>query len=303
MIKLQKYLNSPRNFQNEITSKKSFIDLNNFLNKKIIETLFDFNIIYNSIINENKANILTLEKEQNEIYEILIEILKKKENNKNMNKNINGVKEKEIFEKVINNDSFFILNNKSNINSYINTTNDSLANINSNSNSLISSTNNSCQSSSTKKNKDISLEEEEKSLSLLSKEIKNENKETNRIHISRLNNTKIYDFLSFLEEKENKCLKNKINRQQVIQKIEEIINNNNNNYNEIDTKNYYLRKSACIKLYKAFSFLFKKYKIKDNKIKKFCRFIENKARRIDYEMGTLYKEYIIHILKNLEVYS
>ena len=298
MIKLQKYLNSPRNFQNEITGKKSFIDLNNFLNKKIIETLFDFNIIYNSIINENKANILTLEKEQNEIYEIL----KKKENNKNMNKNINGVKEKEIFEKVINNDSFFILNNKSNINSYINTTNNSLANINSNSNSLISSTNNSCQSSSTKKNKDISLEEEEKSLSLLSKEAKNENKDTNRILISKLSNTKIYDFLSFLEEKENKCLKNKINRQQVIQKIEEIINNNNN-YNEIDTKNDYLRKSACIKLYKAFSFLFKKYKIKDNTIKKFCRFIENKARRIDYEMGTLYKEYIIHILKNLEVYS
>jgi hypothetical protein len=39
------------------------------LNEKIKEILFDINIISNLIINEEKKDILLLEKEQNEIYE------------------------------------------------------------------------------------------------------------------------------------------------------------------------------------------------------------------------------------------
>ena len=57
------------------------------MNEKIKEILFDVNIISNSIIYEEKKDILLLEKEQNEIYEIINKI-----ENKNMN--INGIKGK-----------------------------------------------------------------------------------------------------------------------------------------------------------------------------------------------------------------
>ena len=230
----------------------------------------------NSIINEDKNNNLLLEEEQKEIYKIINNI---------KNKNINGVKgnEKNIFEKEIDNPFINdISNSTSNNNSYL-------------------STNNSGQSSTLKKNINSFSEEDEKSISLLSRERKNENFKRNKIYISQLNNAKLFDFINFIEQKENKFLKMKISKEKVIQKIEEIINRNNNN--ELEVQNNYLRKNACVKLFKAFSFLFKKYKLKDSKIKQFCKYIENKARRIDYEMGILYKEYIINILKNLTVYS
>ena len=230
----------------------------------------------NSIINEDKNNNLLLEEEQKEIYKIINNI---------KNKNINGVKgnEKNIFEKEIDNPFINdISNSTSNNNSYL-------------------STNNSGQSSTLKKNINSFSEEDEKSISLLSRERKNENFKRNKIYISQLNNAKLFDFINFIEQKENKFLKMKISKEKVIQKIEEIINRNNNN--ELEVQNNYLRKNACVKLFKAFSFLFKKYKLKDSKIKQFCKYIENKARRIDYEMGFLYKESIINILKNLTVYS
>ena len=241
-----------------------------------MESLFDFSPMLNSIINEDKNNNLLLEEEQKEIYKIINNI---------KNKNINGVKgnEKNIFEKEIDNPFINdISNSTSNNNSYL-------------------STNNSGQSSTLKKNINSFSEEDEKSISLLSRERKNENFKRNKIYISQLNNAKLFDFINFIEQKENKFLKMKISKEKVIQKIEEIINRNNNN--ELEVQNNYLRKNACVKLFKAFSFLFKKYKLKDSKIKQFCKYIENKARRIDYEMGILYKEYIINILKNLTVYS
>ena len=61
MLKFQKYLNNPRNIQTEISNKKTFIDLNDFLNKKIIDTLFDYTLISNSILNEDKKDKLLLE--------------------------------------------------------------------------------------------------------------------------------------------------------------------------------------------------------------------------------------------------
>ena len=271
MIKLQKYLNNPRNFQVEISRKASFINFQNFINKKIVESLFDLSPMLNSIINEDKNNILLLEKEQNEIDKIIKKIKEKK---------INGVKEneKDILEKENDNPCISdISNSTSNNNSYI-------------------STNNSGQSSTLKKNVN-SLSEDEKSISLLSKETKNEKK----IYIVQLNNAKLFDFINFVEQKENKFYNMKINKEKILQKIEDIINESNND--ELGVNNNYLRKNACIKLYKAFSFLFKKFKLKDSKIKQFCKYIENKARRMDYEMGVLYKEYIINVLKNLTVYS
>ena len=76
-----------------------------------------------------------------------------------------------------------------------------------------------------------------------------------------------------------------------------------NDNREINIKNDYLRKNACLKLYKAFTFIFKKYNIKDIKIKQLCRIIESKGRQIDNNMGSTYKEYIINILKNLTDYN
>lgn len=266
------------------------------MNNKIIETLFDINIIINSVINEEKKENIILENEQNEIYKLLNKI----ENNYNMNEYIiNGVKEKvkDIFEKEINNDNDNDNYKINNISTYINTSNNSV----SNNNSIISSINNSCQSNSNKKNI-YCYEEDEKSLSLLSKELKLENKEINKIYISEINNSKIFHFLNFIEQKGNKIIKIKINKEQVIEKINDIINDNSNyEYNDLDIKKIYLRKNVCIKLYKTFSLLFKRYNIDDKDIKKFCRIIENKARIIDYGMGNLYKEYIINILKNLSI--
>ena len=221
-----------------------------------------------------------------------------------MYKNINGVKEYINYEKEMNNNSnLFEINNK-NISPYINV----ISNSTSNNNSIISSTNNSCQSTSNKKNINYFSEDEEKSLNLISNELKNDNikdRDVHRIYIPRLNNIKIYNFLNFIKQKENKYIKIKINKEHIINIIEEIINDsiNVNDNIEINIKNDYLRKNACLKLYKAFTFIFKKYNIKDIKIKKLCRIIENRGRQIDNNMGSTYKEYIINILKNLTDYN
>lgn len=274
------------------------------MNNKIIETLFDINIILNSVINEDKKDNIILEQEKNEIYELLNKIEKGEKNNNNMNiegNNLNGVKEKEKD----------ILD--TNINTCINIIN-SVSNSVSNNNSMISTTNLSCKSqsnsSSDKKNMNISFVEEdegEKSLSLLSKEIKNENTDINldknKIYISEISSSKIFNFLNFLEQKDNKIIIKNINKEDVIQKLNEIVNHNNIDDNKKDIKNDFLRKSACVKLYKTFSFLLRKYNINEEEIKKLCRIIENKARIFDNEMGKFYKEYIINVLKNLAIYS
>ena len=294
MIKLHKYLNNSRIFQNEISNTKSFIDLNNFLNKKIIETLFDYNMISNNIINEDKKN-MHLNEEEDEIYDIInkIETL-------NINNNLNGVNQNQI-QIDINND-FSINNNTklSNSNTISNSTN------NSNSDSQVSSINNSCRSSTHKKNISLFSEEDEKSLELLNKEL-NEN----RINIIHMNNISLYNFLNSFEddyEKEN-MLKRRINREHIIRKFEEIANlyeDEENEYNAYEyvgrVKNNFLRKMACVKLYKAFKFLFKKYNIKKQSIRKFCKFIEDKARKVDYDMGLKYKEYIINVLKSISIH-
>ena len=110
---MQKYLNNPRNIQTEISNKKTFIDLNNFLNKKIIYKLFDYNLISNSKLNEDKKDKLLLKEERNLIDEII-----NKFETKNINKNINGVKQNEnyFYENDIKKENYLIINNKQNIN-------------------------------------------------------------------------------------------------------------------------------------------------------------------------------------------
>mgnify|MGYP006873053210 CR=1 FL=1 len=296
MIKLHKYLNNSRNFQNEISNTKTFIDLNTFLNKKIIETLFDYNMITNSIFNEDKKD-RHLKEEEDEIYEIInkIETL-------NINNNLNGVNQSQI-QMDINND--FSINNitkLSNSNTVSNSTN------NSSSDSPVSSINNSCRSSTHKKNISLFSEEDEKSLEFLGKEL-NENK----INITHISNTSLYNFLNSLENDYGKRndLKGRINREHIVRKLEEIINvyedeDGENEYNNNEcggkVKNNFLRKMACLKLYKAFKFLFKKYNIKKEFIRRFCKSIEDKARKTDYDMGLKYKEYIINVLKSISIH-
>ena len=110
---MQKYLNNPRSIQTEISNKKTFIDLNNFLNKKIIYKLFDYNLISNSKLNEDKKDKLLLKEERNLIDEII-----NKFETKNINKNINGVKQNEnyFYENDIKKENYLIINNKQNIN-------------------------------------------------------------------------------------------------------------------------------------------------------------------------------------------
>ena len=128
-----------------------------------------------------------------------------------------------------------------------------------------------------------------------------------------MNNTSLYKFLNSLEcdyEKGN-VLKGRINREHIIRKFEKIVNDyddedEENEYNAFECggriKNNFLRKMACVKLYKAFKFLFKKYNIKKQSIRKFCKFIEDKARKVDYDMGLKYKEYIINVLKSISIH-
>jgi hypothetical protein len=296
VIKLHKYLNNSRNFQNEISNTKTFIDLNNFLNKKIIETLFDYNMITNNIINEDKKD-MHLNEEEDEIFDIInkIETL-------NLNNNLNGVNQNQI--QIDLNNDFSINNNTklSNSNTISNSTN------NSNSDSPVSSINNSCRSSTYKKNITLFSEEDEKSLELLNKEL-----DENRINITHMNNNSLYKFLNSLEDDYEKgnVLKGRINREHIIRKFEKIVNDyddedEENEYNAFECggriKNNFLRKMACVKLYKAFKFLFKNYNIKKQSIRKFCKFIEDRARKTDYDMGLKYKEYIINVLRSISIH-
>ena len=257
-------------------------------------------MISSSLLKEDKTDISLFDEGQNIVNDILSYY-----ENKNIINNINGVNDNEIIFDKSNN----------NINGYTSTNSNSST---SKSTSIVSSTNGSCQGSSIKNNFRINIhlfsEDDEKSLILPKPEQiedKENEKQKNKIYIKSMNNIKIYNFLNSINENENSDnyinMKKKINKEQVIQKFEEIINescfNEDNEDCELNVMNYYLRKNVCCKLYKAFSFMFKKYKIKEKKIKKLCKYIEYKAREKDYNMGNEYKQYIINFLKNISAYN
>ena len=124
-----------------------------------------------------------------------------------------------------------------------------------------------------------------------------------------MNNNTLFETLNFIEYKENnmeeingytdkkECLK--ITNDQVIKKVEEIIDNNIND--KLTIKNYYLRKMACVKLYKAFCHLFKNYDIRNAQIQDLCKFIEYNARNKDIDMKSQYKQYIFNLLKKISL--
>ena len=225
-------------------------------------------MISSSILNEDIKDIL-LDEEQNIVNDLLNHF-----ENKNINKNINGVNENEI--------NFDKSNNI--INGYTSTISNSST---SKSNSLERSPNNSCQGSVHKKNILINInlfsEDDEKSLIFQSEE-KNTEKEKEKIIIKPMNNIKIYDFLNSINEKENNNLymnmniKVKVNKEQVAQKFEEIIDEVNydeeNEGSELNIMNYYLRKNACYNYIKLFLLCLKNTKLKKQKLKN-CVSISN----------------------------
>ena len=279
VLKLQKYLNNPRNFQNQITNKKIFIDLNKFLNTKIIETLFDSNLISNSIINQ-EINKIQLDEEEQEICDII-------------NKIKNGEDEDIIIIEEEYNDD---------INKEINDENEEKRCDNYN----LSNTNNSSRSSTEKK---ILYSEEEKSITYIDKLIKKV-EDKNKFIIIPMNNNSLYDLLNYISFNDNNPILRKLNNynnnkniritnQQIIEKVGDI--NRNIINNELIVKNSYLRKDACLKLYKAFCIIFKDYDIQKNHIKDLCKIIEYNARNQDLDMKSKYKQYIWHILKKMSL--
>ena len=305
-------MNNPRNFQNQISNKNDLIEFNTFLNSKIIENLFDFNLIPNYIINQD-INEIQINEEENEIcnilnkmkkdleddYDIVIldeyEKEKEKENENiiNKEKEIRG-EEKKHDKKMDNNLNKNEFKSKS---------------------SIFSNANISSGHSTERKNNSYS-DEDEKSLTYDSKLSHNEfieNKNRNKYNIISMNNNSLFEILNNLIKDNNPNMETldkyynneiankKITNQQIIEKVEEIVEKNGNGNDNLMVKNCYLRKMACIKLYKAFCCLFKNYNIHDNQIQNLCKFIEHNARFKDIDMKSQYKEYIFNILKKISL--
>ena len=296
-------MNKPGNFQIRSSNKNDLIEFNKLINSKIIENLFDYNLIPNYIINQD-INEIQLNEEENEICNILNKMKKdleddydiiildeyEKENENNIDKE-NHIEEKQQDNKIDNDLSKSEFKSK---------------------NSLSSNANISSGLSAERKNNSYS-DEDEKSFAYESKLYHNEylvNK--NKYDIISMNNNSILEILNKISKDNNSNMEEfnkfnndisnkKITNQQIIEKIEEIVKKKGNGNDNLMVKNCYLRKMACIKLYKAFCCLFKNYNIHNNQIKNLCKFIEHNARNKDIDMKSQYKEYIFNILKKISL--
>ena len=253
--------------------------MNKFLNTKIIETLFDSNLISNSIINQ-EINKIQLDEEEQDICDI-----------------INKIENEEDEDIIIIEEEY-----NDDINKEINDENEEKRCDNYN----LSNTNNSSRSSTERK---ILYSEEEKSITYIDKLIKKV-EDKNKFIIIPMNNNSLYDLLNYINFNDNNPTLRKLNKyniiknlritnQQIIEKVEDI--NRNIINNELIVKNSYLRKDACLKLYKAFCIIFKDYDIQKNHIKDLCKIIEYNARNQDLDMKSQYKQYIWHILKKMSL--
>ena len=254
-------MNNPRNLQNQISNKNDLIEFNKFLNSKIIENLFDFNLIPNYIINQD-INQIQLNEEENEIFNMLNKMKTDLEDDYDIVILDEYEKEKEnIINKEFHNEE---------------EQKDKKIDINLNKNefkskgSIFSNANTSSGHSTERKNNSYS-DEDEKSLTYDSKLSHNEfiyNKNKNKYNIISMNNNSLFEILNkiskdndsnmeTLNKYTNEISNEKITNQQIIEKVEEIVDKNGNGNDNLMVKNCYLRKMECIKLYKAFCCLFK----------------------------------------------
>ena len=297
-------MNNQRNFQNQIGNKSNLIEFNNFLNLKIIENLFDFNLIPNYIINQD-INQIQLDEEENKICNTLKKFKKNLEDDYDIIILDEYEKEKDNIINKDNHSEEKPQNNK----------NDNHLNKNEfkPKSSIFSNANISSGHSTERKNNLYS--EDEKSFTYDSKFSHNElaeNKNKNKYNIISMNNNSLFDILNIISKDNNSNMEvldkfnneipnKKITNQQIIEKVGEIVEKNGNGNDNLMVRNCYLRKMACIKLYKAFCCLFKNYNIHNNQIQNLCKFIEHNARNKDIYMKSQYKEYIFNILKNISL--
>ena len=89
-----------------------------------------------------------------------------------------------------------------------------------------------------------------------------------------------------------------INEETIKMKLNELKSEIQTNEN-IEIRNYYLRKMVCLKLFKALNFALKNFNLNKNDIKAICLYFENKGRIIDNTMTNIYKEFIQNVLKKI----
>ena len=153
--------------------------------------------------------------------------------------------------------------------------------------------------SSTKKNKN-KIETNEESIISYSGSKYDDNK--SKVVITPLDQLSIFELLNSFENENNLNLniKESINKDDIIKQMKNLSQIKSNNDNQI--KDYYLRRTICLKLYNVFEVLFKNMNVSKSDIKNLCMGLECKARNCDNEMSSTYKNHINHIFKLIKQY-
>ena len=154
-------------------------------------------------------------------------------------------------------------------------------------------------------NKKMSESEDDKSSSFGSKQTKvTQVEDKQKFNICLLDNDSLINLFNSLENKNMLDIdiktENNLDKENAIKKIKSLNINETGKITSVDEK-LLLRKHACLKLYKAFSFALRKLNFNINEVKNICLYIENKARVQDNSMETKYKDYIKNILKKISL--
>ena len=149
--------------------------------------------------------------------------------------------------------------------------------------------------------KKLSESEDDKSSSFGSKQTKvtqnGENKQKPKLIIGLINYSRLNNLLNINNHNVNNDELSEMKKEIIYQRIKEI--EEEIKEGETEVKNYFLRKSVCLKLYKALHFAFKNLELKESEIKNICLYIEQQGRAIDSSMKEKYKEYIENIFKKI----
>ena len=261
-------MNNSRNFTNEISNKKSFIELKEEINKKIKETLFDQNLLFLS----SSFNYFCSTYNSGELSE-------EAKNISNLLDNLSNNNEEEKIE-----------NNYINYNSYNKETGIGDREL-----------------TESKKKSSESEDEKSSSFGSKFTKISQVEENKHKLYICLVKYPELIKLLDIKNDKQNGN-GNRINLeednvkeydgQQLKKKISQMENEIENNKN-IKIKNIYLRKMVCLKLYKALHFALKNFELEEEQIKHICLYIEMQGRILDITMGIKYKEFIETILKRI----
>lgn len=290
VLKLQKYLNSKRNFNSQISSRKTFINLKAFLNKKIIENLFDKNYISSSIIEEDISNFL-LEEEEDDICSQLKKLdMKKKIKVDPINNDIktldDNIKKEEFVSVVIetvddHNNNNLMINNIAHNNNAVN-----------NMNSL------------NKKKSVVDSEDETFGSKNTKMETFSNEESKHKLIITPLNENSLFDLANYLDKsykyEYTKSTKNLMKTKEKLKiKYKALCKHKDYALININVKKPFLRKAVCSKLFKGLKIALKNLELTKNEIQNLCIDIEYKARSKDSAMRNIYKILIVELLKKM----